>query len=52
LNWSRNCATEVGVKALRQHLGQLLEIARISAEQAEYERHARKPFDGQQELFE
>jgi hypothetical protein len=42
--------SEVGVKALRQHLGQLLGIAQVSADQAEYERHVRKVFGDQHEM--
>ena len=42
--------SEVGVKALRQHLGQLLGIAQISADQAEYEKHVRKVFGDQHEM--
>lgn len=41
---------EIGVKALRQHLGQLLGIARISETQEEYEAHFNKIF-GTQLLF-
>lgn len=44
--------SEVGVKALRTHLGQLLGIAQISGSKAEYERHVRKVFGGQQNLFD
>jgi P63C domain-containing protein len=40
----------IGVKALRQHLGQLLGIAQISSDQAEYERHVTKVFGRQQEM--
>lgn len=38
---------EIGVKALRQHLGQLLGIARISATKEEYEAHFNKLFGTQ-----
>jgi hypothetical protein len=39
--------SEVGIKALRTHLGQLLGIAQISDNKAQYERHVQKVF-GQQ----
>lgn len=42
---------DVGVKALRQHLGQLLGIAQISKDQEEYERHVETVF-GQQKLLD
>lgn len=42
--------SEIGVKALRQHLGQLLGIAQISKDKAEYERHVQTVFGDQQEL--
>jgi hypothetical protein len=42
--------SEVGVKALRQHLGQLLGIAQVSGDQAEYEKHVRKIFGEQHEM--
>jgi len=42
--------SEVGVKALRQHLGQLLGIAQVSSDQAEYEKHVRKVFGDQHEM--
>jgi len=38
---------DVGVKALRTHLGQLLGIAQISENQYEYEKHVSKVFGGQ-----
>lgn len=41
---------DVGVKALRQHLGQLLGIAQISKDQAEYEKHVQTVFGDQQLL--
>jgi hypothetical protein len=41
---------DVGVKALRTHLGQLLGIARISDDQVQYEKHVQKIFGGQQEM--
>lgn len=41
---------DVGVKALRTHLGQLLGIAQISRDREEYERHVNKVFGVQQEL--
>ena len=43
--------SEIGVKALRTHLGQLLGIAQISSSQAEYEKHVQKVF-GAQMTFE
>ena len=43
--------SEVGVKALRNHLGQLLGIARISSDQDEYEGYFRKLFGVQRDLF-
>jgi P63C domain len=42
--------SDIGVKALRQHLGQLLGIAQVSQDKAEYEKHVRKIFGEQQEL--
>jgi len=42
--------SEIGVKALRQQLGQLLGIARISQDQAEYEKHFKTLFGDQAEL--
>ena len=42
---------DVGVKALRQHLGQLLGIAQISRDQGEYERHVQTIF-GDQKLLD
>jgi len=42
--------SEIGVKALRTHLGQLLGIARISKSQHEYESHFRTLFDVQLEM--
>lgn len=42
--------SEIGVKALRQHLGQLLGIAQISDNQDTYERHVKKVFGDQHEL--
>lgn len=44
--------SEIGVKALRQHLGQLLGIAQVSEDQEQYERHLVKVFGGQLDLFE
>lgn len=41
---------DVGVKALRQHLGQLLGIAQISKDQAEYEKHVQTVFGDQRSL--
>lgn len=40
--------TEIGVKALRTHLGQLLGIAQVSDNREVYERHVAKVFGGQQ----
>lgn len=42
--------SEIGVKALRTHLGQLLGIARISSDKIQYESHWRKLFGNQPEL--
>lgn len=42
--------SEVGVKVLRQHLGQLLGIAQVSSDRAEYEKHVRKVFGQQTEM--
>lgn len=41
---------EIGVKALRTHLGQLLGIAQISKNQKEYEKHVNMVFGDQQEF--
>jgi P63C domain len=41
---------DIGVKALRQHLGQLLGIAKISNDQQEYERYVEKVFGQQREM--
>ena len=41
----------IGVKALREHLGQLLGIAQVSRDRAEYEAHVRRIF-GQQLEFD
>jgi hypothetical protein len=43
--------SEIGVKALRTHLGQLLGIARISPTKREYEKHFQTLFGDQYELF-
>jgi hypothetical protein len=43
--------SEVGVKALRTHLGQILGIARISKTPQEYEKHVNTLFGAQGELF-
>ena len=43
--------SEIGVKALRNHLGQLLGIARISNSQDEYESHFHTLFGEQLDLF-
>lgn len=42
--------SEIGTKALRTHLGQLLGIARISKNSKEYERHVKALFGDQAEL--
>lgn len=42
--------SDIGVKALRQHLGQLLGIAQISKDRSEYEKHVRTVFGDQREL--
>lgn len=42
--------SEVGVKALRTHLGQLLGIAQISKSKEEYERHVEAVFGNQMQL--
>lgn len=44
--------SEIGVKALRQHLGQLLGLARISKDKDEYEGFFRRLFGDQLELFD
>lgn len=41
--------SEVGVKALRQHLGRLLGIAEMSEDKAQYEKSVRRIFGEQQE---
>jgi hypothetical protein len=43
--------SDVGVKALRTHLGQLLGIARISKSEADYESHFDTLFGSQENLF-
>ena len=43
--------SEIGVKALRQHLGQLLGIARISSSKEEYEAYVEKLFGTQPDFF-
>jgi hypothetical protein len=43
--------SEVGVKALRTHLGQLLGIARISKNKGEYESHVNQLFGDQPDMF-
>jgi hypothetical protein len=43
--------SEVGVKTLRTHLGQLLGIARISRTSQEYEGHVNELFGEQRDLF-
>lgn len=42
--------SDIGVKALRQHLGQLLGIAQVSRTEAEYEGHVRRIFGQQYEM--
>jgi len=42
--------SEIGVKALRQHLGQLLGIAQISKDKHEYEKHIKKVFGDQHQF--
>jgi hypothetical protein len=44
--------SEIGVKALRVHLGKLTGIANVSADKNEYERHFKKVFGQQLEMFE
>lgn len=44
--------SEIGVKTLRTHLGQILGIARISKTQEEYERHINTLFGSQPDLFD
>lgn len=39
--------SEIGVKALRQHLGELIGIAKLSKDQAEYEKNVDKIFSDQ-----
>lgn len=41
---------DIGVKALRTHLGQLLGIAQVSEDRAEYEKHFKKVFGTQQDF--
>lgn len=42
--------SDIGVKALRQHLGELIGIAKLSSDRAEYERNVRKIFGEQAEF--
>jgi hypothetical protein len=42
--------SDIGVKALRQHLGQLLGIAQVSSNRIEYEKHVRRIFGQQHEM--
>lgn len=42
--------SDIGVKALRQHLGELIGIAKLSAGRAEYEKNVRKIFGDQAEF--
>lgn len=44
--------SEIGVKALRQQLGQLLGIARISSDREQYEGFVQKLFGQQQDMFQ
>lgn len=44
--------SEIGVKALRQHLGQLLGVARIAKDRVEYEGYIRRLFGDQPELWD
>jgi hypothetical protein len=44
--------SEIGVKALRTHLGQLLGIAQVSRSDKEYEKHFRTIFGEQYSLFD
>ena len=44
--------SDIGVKALRQQLGQLLGIARISKNKNEYEGFFKKLFGQQRDLFD
>ncbi|MBZ4421759.1 P63C domain-containing protein [Myxococcus sp. RHSTA-1-4] len=44
--------SDIGVKALRTHLGQLLGIAQVSMTRAEYERHVERIFSDQIQLFQ
>ena len=43
--------SDIGVKALRNQLGQLLGIARISSDKDEYEQFFTRLFGTQQDLF-
>jgi hypothetical protein len=42
--------SDIGVKALRQHLGQLLGIAQVSRDRQEYEGHVKRIFGQQYEM--
>ena len=44
--------SDIGVKTLRTHLGQLLGIAQISRSDREYEKHFQTIFGEQYELFD
>jgi len=44
--------SEIGVKALRQHLGQLLGVARIAKDRNEYERYVQRLFGQEPGLFD
>lgn len=52
--WSKlhQFLSEIGVKALRTHLGQLLGVARISKSDKEYEQHVQTLFGEQAGLFD
>jgi hypothetical protein len=42
--------SDIGVKALRQHLGQLLGIAQVSRDRQVYEGHVKRIFGQQYEM--
>jgi len=42
--------SDIGVKALRQHLGELIGIAKLSSDRVEYEKNVRKIFGDQPEF--
>ncbi len=43
--------SDIGVKALRQHLGELIGIAKLSNDRTEYERNVAKIFGEQTEML-